>query len=355
MAVTASDDADVRQRARPDRAGYCPRASRPKYRRRGQLAETSEEPRGGPRLLQHLPAGVRRCRAARRHLPHLQHVLDPRRAADSGNGPVPSFGRDQAPGHSVGAVRSAAVGIVGSTLGLLLGLGVAQLLKLAFGLFGLDLGGAGLVLLPRTVLIAYAVGVIVTVIAAYVPARRAAKIAPVAAMRDDVALPQSSRKRHAGLGGLLTALGAAAIGGRAVLRRSARPVGSSAPGSSRCSSVSRSSAPVIGPPIVRVIAAGSRAFFGTVGRLARENAQRNPRRTAATASALMIGLALVATMSVLGQSANKSIDKALDDGLNAQFVVSNAIGQPFSPAIADEIAELDGVAEVARVRYNGAQ
>jgi putative ABC transport system permease protein len=250
-------------------------------------------------------------------------------------------------------LEALAVGIVGSTLGLLLGLGVAQLLKLAFGLFGLDLGGAGLVLLPRTALIAYAVGVIVTVVAAYVPARRAAKIAPVAAMRDDVALPLSSRKRHAGLGGLLTAIGAAAmvaglffdvpqagwLVGAGIV---AVFVGVALLG------------PVIGPPIVRVIAAGFPRFFGTVGRLARENAQRNPRRTAATASALMIGMALVATMSVLGQSANKSIDKALDDGLNAQFVVSNAIGQPFSPAIADEIAELDGVAEVARVRYNGA-
>jgi putative ABC transport system permease protein len=69
----------------------------------------------------------------------------------------------------------------------------------------------------------------------------------------------------------------------------------------------------------------------------------------------MIGLALVAAMSVIGQSANRSIDKALDDGLEAQFVVSNAVGQPFSPALADRIAGLDGVAEVARVRYNAAQ
>jgi putative ABC transport system permease protein len=60
-------------------------------------------------------------------------------------------------------------------------------------------------------------------------------------------------------------------------------------------------------------------------------------------------------MSVIGQSANRSIDKALDDGLEAQFVVSNAVGQPFSPALADRISGLDGVAEVARVRYNAAQ
>jgi putative ABC transport system permease protein len=251
-------------------------------------------------------------------------------------------------------LEALAVGVVGSTLGLLLGLGVAQLLKLAFGLFGLDLGGAGLVLRPRTVLVAYAVGIVVTLIAAYVPARRAAMVAPVAAMRDDVALPQSSRKRHAGLGAALTAVGAIAMGAGLFfdVPQAGWLIGA---GIVAVFVGVALLAPVIGPPIVRVIAAGFPRLFGTVGRLARENAQRNPRRTAATASALMIGLALVAAMSILGQSANKSIDKALDDGLNAQFVVSNAIGQPFSPAIADQIAELDGVADVSRVRYTGAR
>jgi putative ABC transport system permease protein len=251
-------------------------------------------------------------------------------------------------------LEALAVGIVGSTLGILLGLGVAQLLKLAFGLFGLDLGGAGLVLRPRTVLIAYAVGVIVTLVAAYVPARRAAKVAPVAAMRDDIALPYSSRKRPAGLGGALTALGAGAMvaGLFFDVPQAGWLVGA---GIVAVFVGVALLAPVIGPPIVRVISAGFPRLFGPVGRLARENAQRNPRRTAATASALMIGLALVAAMAVLGQSTNKSIDKALDDGLHADFVVSNPIGQPFSTAVADQIARLDGIVEVAQVRYNGAQ
>jgi putative ABC transport system permease protein len=251
-------------------------------------------------------------------------------------------------------IEATAVGLVGSTLGLLLGLGVAQLLKLAFGLFGLELGGAGLVLRPRTALIAYAVGIVVTLVAAYVPARRAARVPPVAAMRDDVVIPQSSRRARRVLGIVLTAAGAVStgVGLFAEVAQAATFVGV---GVAAVFVGVAMLAPVIGPPILRGVAGWFPRAFGTVGLLARENAQRNPRRTAATASALMIGLALVAAMSVLGQSANRSIDKALDDGLEAQFVVSNAVGQPFSPALADRIAQLDGVAEVARVRYNAAQ
>jgi putative ABC transport system permease protein len=108
---------------------------------------------------------------------------------------------------------------------------------------------------------------------------------------------------------------------------------------------------VLAKPFLLAAGAIYRRAFGTVGRLAGQNALRNPRRTAATASALMIGLALVATMSIVGASAKASIDKAIGENFLGDLVVSNAIGVPFSPAIADQIEKTDGVQAVARFRY----
>ncbi|SDU71788.1 ABC transporter permease [Jiangella alkaliphila] len=244
------------------------------------------------------------------------------------------------------------VGIVGSTLGLLLGLGVAQLLKTVFGAFGLELAG-GLVLLPRTIVISYIVGIVVTMVAAFIPARRASKVPPIAAMRDDVGQIESSRRGILWVGGVLTLGGAAAMatGLFASVDDAALLVGA---GIFAVFIGVALLAPVLATPVLRVVAGWYPKAFGTVGRLARENALRNPRRTAATASALMIGMALVTAISIIGASANATVDRALDDGVRAQFVVSNAVGQPFSPAVAEQASQVDGVSEVVAVRASGA-
>ena len=112
--------------------------------------------------------------------------------------------------------------------------------------------------------------------------------------------------------------------------------------------------PVLSRPLVVLATGVYRRVFGTVGNLAGQNSLRNPRRTAATASALMIGLALVTTMSILGSSAKASVDETLEQSFQGDLVVSNVIGVPFSPTIADRIAETDGVAAVSRLRYANA-
>jgi putative ABC transport system permease protein len=249
-------------------------------------------------------------------------------------------------------IEALVVGAVGSTVGLALGFALALGLKALFGAIGLDLSSAGLVFQWRTVVVAYAVGVLITLLAAYLPARRAAQVPPVAALRDDVAMPESSMRRRLVIGSALVAVGAglmvwslAFAGGLSALGGGVLAVFVGV----------ALLAPVIGRPIVSAIAAPFPRLFGTVGRLARENARRNPRRTSATASALMIGLALVSTMAVLGQSTKASVDELISSDLRADYVVSNAIGMPFSTEIADRIAAVPGVSQVVPVRYGTAQ
>jgi putative ABC transport system permease protein len=106
-------------------------------------------------------------------------------------------------------VEALAVGLLGSTLGLALGFALALGLQALFALFGLDIADAGLVFSPRTALVSYVVGMGVTLLAAYIPARRASRIAPVAALRDDVHLPETSVRRRSLIGVGLLAVGAA--------------------------------------------------------------------------------------------------------------------------------------------------
>jgi putative ABC transport system permease protein len=241
------------------------------------------------------------------------------------------------------------VGFVASTIGIGAGYLLALGLKSLFATFGLDIGEASFPLRPRTIIVSYIVGLVVTLIAAYLPARRASRIAPVAAMRDEVALPETSLRRRViigtglvGLGILLMILGFAGSGSSALLMIGIGML-------SILIGVSLL-APLIGRPIIRGLGFIYIRLFKTVGLLARENSLRNPRRTAATASALMIGLALVALMSILGQSTNASVDKAINKSLTADLIVSNAVGAAFSPAIGDEIEKVPGVETVARFR-----
>ncbi len=241
------------------------------------------------------------------------------------------------------------VALIGSTLGLGAGYLLAIGLRALFATFGLDLGAASLLVEQRTVLVSYAVGLVVTVVAAYLPARRASRVAPVTAMRDDVALPEASLRRRLVVGVLLSVAGVVLMvagfagSGRTGLVLIGGGMLAILLGVSLVS-------PVVGRPVVMLLGIGYRRAFSAVGTLATENALRNPRRTAATASALMIGLTLVALMSILGQSAKATTDAAIDETLTAQLVISNVIGTPFSTTIAEQVRDVEGVDSVAQFR-----
>lgn len=251
-------------------------------------------------------------------------------------------------------IEAFVVGLIGATVGLLVGLVLAIGIKVLFGAIGLDLSGASLVVAPRTIIASYLVGILVTLLAAYLPARKAGKVPPVAAMRDDVTLAESSMHRRVVLGATLTIAGAAALG-LGLFAGVPKPIIWVGVGILGVLLGVAGTSPMVGKPLILGIGAIYRRLFGAVGVMAEENALRNPRRTAATASALMIGVTLVSMMSVFGSSAKQSLKGEIEKNFKADYLISNSIGNDFSPSIATDAAKVPGVASISTVRWGQAK
>lgn len=239
------------------------------------------------------------------------------------------------------------VGLVGSAIGLVTGYGLSFLLRWLFGMFGLDISGTAMVIDWRTVVAAFAVGVPVTVFAALLPARRASRIPPIAALRDDVALPELQIRRRVMIGAALTVAGAGLMmAGLAGVANG--PVLTGGGILAILIGVAFLS-PLLAKPVIGVVGRIVSRTHGAVGHLAMQNTLRNPRRTAATASALMIGVALVTTMAVLGSSMNQSVEAGVEEEFSMDFLISDVggFGQPFSASIAEDVRAIDGVGVVA--------
>ncbi|WP_242423598.1 ABC transporter permease, partial [Frankia sp. EI5c] len=246
-------------------------------------------------------------------------------------------------------VEAVIVGFVGATAGLLLGALLALGLRAAVGAFGVALPAGGLVFQARTVVLAYVVGLVVTGVAAFVPARKAASVPPVAAMRETYVLPTRSLRTRAIAGAVIATLGAIGVVAGLAMGETANATIVGAGAAGVFLGITTLS-PLLAPPVTRIVGVPLRAAFGTTGRLGQENAIRNPRRTASTASALMIGLALVSAFAVLGQSIKESVRETVSGSLGADFYVSGANFASFSPEVAAGLRDLPGVATSTGVR-----
>ncbi|MEU7228568.1 FtsX-like permease family protein [Streptomyces chrestomyceticus] len=243
------------------------------------------------------------------------------------------------------------LGVAGATAGLAAGVGLAVLLVVAMGWFGLRLDAADLVLNWPTVVVAYVVGVGVTFVATLLPALRASRVSPMAALAD-LELTGSGRplRLRAAAGSLVGAAGLAALAGCVLSDRTAVAGSLLALGVVLTLVAGVIAGPLLVRPVIRLLGRGLEPAFGVVGRLSRRNALRNPRRTGATAAALMIGLALVAGLSVAGASAAASVAQQIDRTLGADFVVQNASLAPFSDEVTDRVRATPGAGTVVRQR-----
>ncbi|AEW94460.1 MULTISPECIES: ABC transporter permease [Streptomycetaceae] len=235
------------------------------------------------------------------------------------------------------------VGVVASAAGFAAGVGIAVALRSAMGSFGAKVPAGPLMVAPSTVLTAFLVGVLVTVVAALIPAVRASRVPPVAAMSNaELPAKRKSLVVRNVIGALVAAIGVGLIA-----------LGAATGGSSGRWSIAGGGfflligvimlTPLLSQPVLSAVRPLLAKVFGVSGNLAARNARRNPRRTAATASALAIGLTLITGLSVLGVSLGRSIDKSTVDSLSADYMVKMANGMPLDASVADEVAKVPGV------------
>ncbi|MGW1256545.1 ABC transporter permease [Streptomyces sp. NPDC002513] len=244
------------------------------------------------------------------------------------------------------------LGLVSATLGLAAGIGLAAGLIRLMSAFGMNLKSTEMVIGWGTPVAAYVVGVGVTFVAAYLPARRAAAVSPMAALADaEVAGVGRPLTIRAVAGAIVGALGVAALAGCVRATQTAPAASLLGVGVVLTLVATVIAGPLLVRPVIRVLGAAFPALFGAVGRMSQRNALRNPRRTGATASALMVGIALVVGMSVASTSMSRSFDQQIDKTLGADFVVQNSNFQPFSNEITDRVRATDGAGLVVRQRF----
>ena len=256
-------------------------------------------------------------------------------------------------------VEALVIGILGSITGLFFGLALAKGLNWVFAQLGFDLPTAGTVFETRTIVVSLIVGTVITLIASLRPALRATRVPPIAAVREGAVLPPGRFARYTPyisaatllVGMLLLAYGVLAHNLATGTRLFSLGVGILLlffGVAANARQVVRPLASVLGWPAARI--------GGAAGALARDNTMRNPKRTASTASALMIGLALVTFVAILGQGIRSSFESAVDDLFKADYALtSQDTFTPLTVEAENAVAKAPGVTTVSGIRAGSAR
>jgi putative ABC transport system permease protein len=250
-------------------------------------------------------------------------------------------------------LEALAIGVFGALLGLLAGYGIAVGLNALFVAIGIDLPTTALVTKDRTVVVSLLIGVGVTLVSSFIPALRSTRVPPIAALLA-IELPHSRRR------GVVTVIVATLLGVVGLAMLLAGLFGGAEGGAAAGLMGGGAVVIILGvslfsPRLVRPLAsiAGKPLEMARrlTGRLARENTQRNPARTAVTAAALMIGLAVVAFVTVFAAGIKSSIATAVDESFQGELVIQNSDGfSPISPRIVPAASRVPGVGLVSSLR-----
>jgi putative ABC transport system permease protein len=250
-------------------------------------------------------------------------------------------------------IEGVVIGLLASVIGLFAGFGLAKLLSAIGG----ELPEAGMVFALRTVLVSLALGTGITVLATIVPARRATRVPPIAAVREGSTLPPSRFAAHSlKTAVIVTVASVVAIcigifaGGLATLAV-ALLLGVGIMGLFVGVAFA---APHLVKPLTRLVGLPARRSGGVAGELANANSVRNPSRTASTAAALMIGLTLVTVVAVLGAGMRDTVESAVTDQVTAAYILNGNDGVPFEAAEGDALARVSGVTAASHVRVDKA-
>ena len=254
-------------------------------------------------------------------------------------------------------LEAAAVGLTASLLGLLGGYALVPALRGLLEAVGAELPATASVVATRTILVSLLVGVVVTIVASIVPALRATRIAPISALRDGLTAPVRAGRMRLIVAGLLCLVGGGVV---------AYGLFGGASGGGAAATLGAGSvaiflgvallSPQLVRPIAALVGAPMQRLAGVSGRLARENATRNPARTAVTAAALMVGVALVVFVSIFAAGLQGSIDRAVDRAFAGDLTVGAKSGfGETPPALVSAVRGVDGVQAASSVRFSEAK
>lgn len=246
------------------------------------------------------------------------------------------------------------IGLVGAVIGIIVGIGLAKGLSAVMKAVGADLPANALAILPRTIIVSLVIGIGVTMISSLIPALRSTRVPPIAALAESVTIAGKNRiVLRTTIALLLVALGLVLILPALIGGEEGGGAAGKIGGGAVCIVIAISIfAPRLVRPAASIVGAPMERIGGLTGRLARENSQRNPSRTAVTAAALMIGLALVAFVTVFASGLNSSVTKIIDESLPGEITLQGPGGfTPIPPEAVDETRTVDGVEAASGIRY----